>query len=374
MICKLCDTDQKSMCEPTTRLSAMCEPTTRLSAMCEPTTGLSAMCEPTTETGFGGMCKECMKHTTEAQQNEFARINEDFEWTHEHGYKHDHLGRMIHATNMLLGSAPTLPLVVLLHIFLMLTRVFKPCEEYLNASMNFLSAITSDAEPRVFLNYLRVHAPSHHKVWHDFLMLAKYSPYLRQTIPDCFGHVCHVSPDRNPQIAKEYLDGTGPDAAYKSYRQETTIAICSCSHQTMCETEDTCIAFDMPADGNCNIIHTDATDRNYIVDDWGHPDEKQSLVDEFTIGFFNKAESAYQKRFLHELRYQVWLQTTRNDDAEPTCEHIKPDTKRVARETTRMRLEKANQKNSRRSRQSRFGAKKGSNTNKTKSRRDINIR
>jgi len=228
-------------------------------------------------------------------------------------------------------------------------------------------SVAGVAEPRVFLNHLRAHAPSYHKVWHDFLMIAKYSPYLRQTIPDCFGHVCCVDPARNPQIAKQYLDGTTAESAYRSYLQETSIAICSCSHQTMCETEMGCFNHDMPADGNCNVL--DITDRDYGLDEWGVG--KQSSVDKFAIDFFDKAEKAYQKKFLCELRYQIWLQTAPKDDTEPTSECVKPDTKRVIHETARMRYEKTQQKNSRRSRKEK--SSKGSNIGKTKSRRDVYV-
>ena len=318
------------------------------------------------------MCQECYKHTTEAQRVEFARINDEYGWSYGRGFKPDHFGVMFNDIDYMSSSTPALPFVALLHIFVMLTHVCKNSKDYMRVSMNFLLAMRCVSEPRVFLNHLRAQAPRYHKMWHDFLMLAKYSPYLHQTIPNCVGQVCYVSPERNPQIAKTYIDGTSAISSYQSYRQETTIACCSCSHQTMCETEEECFHHDMPADGNCNVIDTDATDRNRNDYDWELFDYKQSDVDEFAIDFFTTAEKAYQKKFLSELRYNIWLLSAQKDETEPVIEHVKPDTQRIIRETARMRLEKTKQKNSRRPRQMLFvGSGKGSNAGKNKSRRDV---
>ena len=322
--------------------------------------------------GVSIICQECVMRITPAQREEFSRIDDDYGWSYGRGFKPNHLERTFQDAVSSTAFATALPLVALLHIFVMLTQVCKSGKDYMHASLNFLLAMASVAEPRVFLNHLREQVPRHHKMWHDFLMLAKYSPYLRQTIPECFGKVCCVSPERNPQIAKEYLDGTRPDTSHQSYRQETTIAICSCSHQTMCETEEECFSHDMPTDGNCNVIDTNATDQNYRNDyDWELFDYKQSDVDKFAIDFFMQAEKVYQKKFLNELRYNVWLQSTLADDTELATEFSKPDTQRTIRETARMRLEKTKQKNSRRSRQTKFVAEKGSNTGKNKSQRDV---
>jgi len=316
------------------------------------------------------LCTECYQHTTAEQRKEFAGIDYDLSCAETRCYKPDHLGVMFNDIDSMSGSAPTLPLVALLGIFVMLTHVCKTTNDYMLASMNFLLTMLGIAKPWVFLNHLRLKAPRHHKMWHDFLMFAKYSPYLRQSIPDCFGHVCYVSPARNPQIAKTYLDGTSATSSYKSYRQETTIAICACQ-LTICETEEECFHHDMPADGNCNVIDTDATDRHYDILDYGLADDKKSAIDKFAINFFTKAQKAYQKKFLCELQYNIWLLSAQKDETEPLTEFVKPDTQRVIRETARMRLEKTKQKNSRQPRKVKFSAKKGSNTGKNKSRSDI---
>lgn len=322
--------------------------------------------------GVSIICKECANRITPAQREEFLRIDDDYGWNYGRGFKPNHLERIFRDAVSTNSCAPALPFVALLHIFVMLTQVCKSGKDYMRASLNFLLAMASVAEPRLFLNHLRVVSPSHHKMWHDFLMLAKYSPYLCQTIPECFGKVCYVSPERNPQIAKEYLDGTGPDTSHQKYRQETTIAICSCSHQTMCDTEEECFHHDMPADGNCNVISTNTISRHYRnYYDWELFDYKKSDIDEFAIDFFMQAEKAYQKKFLSELRYNIWLQSTLADETELATEFAKSDTQRIIRETARMRLEKTKHKNSRRSRQVKFDTVKGSNTGKNKSRRDV---
>lgn len=323
------------------------------------------------------MCQECAKRTTHAQRKEFARITEDFAWSDGRGFKSDHLVRMFSDADSTSSNSRTLPIVALLNVFLMLTHICKSAKEYMRVSMNFLLAMVSVAESRVFLNHLRSESPRHHKMWHNFLMLAKYSPYLRQTIPESFGDVCCVNPAMNPQIAKVYLDGTirfdtAVSAYYSKYRQATTIGICSCDHQTMCETEEECLCHDMPTDGNCNVVEIDATDRYYRNGyDWDLYERKQSDINEFAGDFFMQAEKAYQKKFLCELRYNIWLQSTLADDTELETEFSKPDTQRITRETARMRHEKTKQKNSRRSRQFKFAAEKGSNTGKNKSRRDV---
>ena len=130
----------------------------------------------------------------------------------------------------------------------------------------------------------------------------------------------------------------------------------------------------MPADGNCNILDTDATDRNYRIDDYLLAEDNQSDVDDFAIDFFTTAEKSYQKNFIRELRYNVWIQRTISDETEPVSEFVKPNTQRIILVTDRMRLEKTKQKNSRRSRLNKLiGVPKGSNAGKTKSNRDISL-
>lgn len=323
------------------------------------------------------MCSECIEMTTLAQRKEFARITDDFAWTEGREFNPDHLTSMFSNAEAASVSAPALPVVALLNIFLMLTQVCKSTKEYMHVSMNFLLAMVSVANPRVFLNHLRLESPRHHKMWHDFLMLAKYSPYLRQNIPEYFGDVCYVNPARNPQIAKEYLDGTirfdtAVSAYYSKYRQATTTGICSCSHQTMCETEEECLCHDMPTDGNCNVVEIDATDRYYRNGyDWDLFDCKQSDINEFAVDFFMQAEKTYQKKFLCELRYSIWLQTALSDESESITDYVKPDTQRIIRETDRTRHEKTKQKNSRRSRGLKSTKPKGSNVGKNKTNRDV---
>jgi hypothetical protein len=329
------------------------------------------------------MCQVCEKHTTPAQKDEFERITYEHRWCDGTHIKRDHLERMFQnpysmETNVptvalfptlpTVALFPTLPTVALFRVFLMLTQIATTASTFLPACLNYLQAMASVVEPRAFANHLRIHAPAHHKMWHDFLLYVKYNPYLRQTIPDCLGDVCCVSPANNPQIEKEYLDGTTAESSYQHYNQETTIGFCSCAHRTKCETEDEGIRHHMPADGNCNVYDTDAKQRNHDIDDYIFEDPEESDVVTFADDFFNKLEASYCKKFLSELRYNVWLQSALDSDAEPVTEYVKEDTRRVVHKTDKQRRAQTKQKNSRSSRQEKSATKRG---NSGKSKRDV---
>lgn len=295
------------------------------------------------------MCQECEMHTTPAQKAEFERIMYEHKWCHGIAIKRDHLARMFQNLPVLNKEIPLLPM---LRITEMLTHIATTPSKFLPTFLRIIWKCASVIEACKFINHLRIHAPKHHKMWHDFLLFAKYSPYLRQTIPDCLGDVCCVSPSNNPQITKHYLDRTTTESSYQIFNRDTTIARCSCSHQTKCETEEECISHNLPADGNCNVFDTDAVQRNYYID-YYTDDYTSSCVVTFTYDFFAKLETSYCKKFLCELRYNIWLQSTLASATEPVLKHVKEDTQRIIRETDKMRHEKTKHKNSRKPRSKR---------------------
>lgn len=308
------------------------------------------------------MCLVCEKHTTLAQKEEFERVTNEHKWCDGTAIKRDHLERMFQNPH---SMETNLPFLALLRVFLMLTQIATTASTFLPACLNYLQAMASVVEPRAFVNHLRTHAPNHHKMWHDFLLYVKYNPYLRQTIPDFLGDVCCVSPANNPQIVKEYhVDGW--------FHQETTIGVCSCDYRTKCETDEMCIGHDLHLDGNCNVFEIDATHRRNYIDDYFFEDLEQSDVVRFADDFFNKLQASYCKKFLSELRYNVWLQSAVDSDAEPVTEYVKEDTRCVIRKTDKQRRAQTKQKNSRCSRQEKL-ATKGGNFGKSKRARDFGI-
>jgi hypothetical protein len=310
------------------------------------------------------MCQVCEKHTTPAQKGEFERVTDEHKWCDGTHIKRDHLERMFRNADLSgVVLFPTLPTVALFRVFLMLTQIATTASTFLPACLNYLQAMASVVEPRAFINHLRIHAPAHHKMWHDFLLFMKYNPYLRQTIPDCLGQVCCVSPANNPQIAK--VMGVG------WYRQKTSIGICDCDYKTKCETEEQCFNHTLHTDSNCNVFNTDVKDQRSYIDDYIFEDTSSDVV-AFATDFFTKLETSYCKKFLSELRYNIWLQSTLDSDAEHIAEHVKEDTQRIIRETSKMRREKTKQKNSRCSRQEK-SATKGGNIGKTKRDRDFGL-
>ena len=312
------------------------------------------------------MCMVCEKHLTPAQRQEFERVVYEHKWCDGTAIKRDHLERMFQnkpsmETNVpALALFPTLPALALFRIFLMLTQIATTAETFLPTCLNYLQAMASVVEPWSFINHLRIHAPKHHKMWHDFLLYVKYNPYIRQIIPECLGPVCFVSPANNPQIAKKYHTD-------RLFHQETTIGVCACNYKTKCETDEMCIGHNLHLDGNYNVFEIDAKQRSHDIDDYIFEDTSSDVVT-FAIDFFSKIETSYCKKFMSELRYIVWLQSDINSDAEPVTEYIKEDTRRVVRKTDKMRHEKTKQKNSRCSRLEKFTTKRG---NSGKSKRDV---
>ena len=306
------------------------------------------------------MCQECEMHVTPAQKEEFERVTDEHKWCHGTAVRPDHLERMFQNKPSMETNVPAL---ALFRIFLMLTQIETTAETFLPTCLDYLQAMASVVEPWRFINHLRIHAPKHHKMWHDFLLYVKYNPYIRQTIPECLGPVCFVSPANNPQIAKKYhTDGL--------FHQETTIGVCACNYKTKCETDEMCIGHNLHLDGNCNVFEIDAKQRSYNIDDYIFEDTSSDVVT-FAIDFFSEVETSYCKKFMSELRYNVWLQSDIDSDEEPVTEYIKEDTHRVVHKTDKMRHEKTKQKNSRHSRQEKPAHRKGKRGNSGKSKRDV---
>jgi hypothetical protein len=304
------------------------------------------------------MCQICEKHTTPAQKQEFERVTDEHRWCNGTHIKRDHLKRIFQNKPSMETNVPSL---ALFRIFLMLTQIATTAETFLPTCLNYLQAMASVVEPWSFINHLRIHAPKHHKMWHDFLLYVKYDPYISQTIPDCLGPVCFVSPANNPQIAKKYH-------ANGLFHQETTIGVCACNYKTKCETEEECFDYSLHADGNCNVFEIDAKHHSHDIDNYFFDFHKSSDVVTFAMDFFNKLEASYCKKFMSELRYNVWLQSALDSDAEPVTEYIKEDTRRVVHKTDKMRHKKTKQKNSRCSRLEKSATKRG---NSGKSKRDV---
>jgi hypothetical protein len=157
--------------------------------------------------------------------------------------------------------------------------------------------------------------------------------------------------------------------------QETTVGYCACSHKTSCDTEEECIRHSLPADGNCNIFEVNITRMPKQYDDYSDftHDPNISEIVSCAFDFVMTRQREFERRFIRELRYDVWLQTNQSLDSEHATNHAKEDTQRVIRTTDRMRQEKTKQKNSRRSRQAKTRGTKGSNTGKNKLDRDVYV-
>ena len=312
------------------------------------------------------MCDLCQKHTTPQQQDKY--------WDIVCGDYQTQITETNHLTQFFQDSAPldlALPELAMFHIFLMLTTVCRTATEFIPVCLNFMKVMSSVISPISLISHLKYKAPKHHKMLHDWLMFLKYYPYFKQTIPEFLGPVCYVSPAANPQIAKTYLIGDA-NSSSSTYMQETTVGYCACSHKTSCDTEEECFRHSLPADGNCNIFEVNITRMPKRYDDYSDfaHDPNTSVVS-CARDFVMTRQREFERRFMRDLRYQVWLQTNQGLDSEPATEHTKEDTHRVIRCTDRMRHDKKKQKNSRQPRPDKKHTTKRGNFGKNKNNRDL---